>query len=90
MYFPVKILSVFVEILCPIVSVGFETKLAQRFSMKVKRISAKAASLSSPESSSSSFIMWSQASISFLSSPNESSVIWSFSVNFVAAKRVGI
>ena len=69
---PVSTRSMATLRLCSRLSPGFTTVSAQSFSIKVKRISARAASRSRPVSLSSSVMVWSSSSFSFWSRRSDS------------------
>ena len=90
LYLPVSTLSIISDLVRSLLSCGFTTVSWQTPSIKLKRISAIAAALSSPHSFS---ICSTIVSIILTSSSSNSSrfkIRLSPSTNFVAAKRTGI
>ena len=88
-HLPVRILSMAAERMASLLFLGCTTVLAQRFSMKEYLISAIAAALSIPLSSSICFLICSIVSSSFFDNPKAFSIEASPSTNFAAAKRIG-
>ena len=89
-YFPVRKRSIFTLLACALLSTGFTTVLEQTFSIKLKRISASAASRSLPHSFSISEMICSRSSFSFSSSASWVIISLSPSISFVAANLTGI
>ena len=83
----VKTLSIFILLICSLLSWHFLTVLLHTFSIKVYLISAKAAFRSNPQSFSISSILCSIISSSFWESSNLLIISSSFSTIFVAANR---
>ena len=89
-YIPVRKRSIFTLLACALLSTGFTTVLEQTFSIKLKRISASAASRSLPHSFSISEMICSRSSFSFSSSASWVIISLSPSISFVAANLTGI
>ena len=88
-YLPVRILSMATLRLCSRLSPGFTTVAEHSFSIKVKRMSARAASRSSPVTVSISAMAWPSISVSLGFSCRAFSIRVSPSTSLVAAKRSG-